>query len=255
MKVCGLISGGKDSIYNLMLAKEHGHEIVCLANLFPPPNGPQELDSYMYQCVGSEAVHFIGEAMNGMPLFRKQITGKPINTEMEYKNDNDEDEVEDLYLLMQIVLKNHPDVQAVSVGAIESEYQKKRVEHVCQRLGLKMLAYMWKKDQKKLLDDMIRDGVNAIIIKVAAAGLTTKFLGQSIKEARDSLHEVEKKFHINVCGEGGEYETFVVDCPLFTQRINITLSEAVLHTPPDDTVSILLLQELECGPKYAEANV
>lgn len=48
----GLISGGKDSCYNLMCCKKEGHEIVCLANLFPYESG--EIDSYMYQSVGTE---------------------------------------------------------------------------------------------------------------------------------------------------------------------------------------------------------
>ena len=28
-----------------------------------------------------------------------------------------------------------------------------------------------------------------------------------------------EKFGVNVCGEGGEYETFTLDCPLFKKRI------------------------------------
>lgn len=47
MKVVGLISGGKDSVFNLVECVAHGHEIVCLANLHGPDQGA-ELDSYMY---------------------------------------------------------------------------------------------------------------------------------------------------------------------------------------------------------------
>lgn len=56
MKVVALISGGKDSCYNLMCCQQHGHEIVALANLFPPAEGARELDSYMYQSVGAEGI-------------------------------------------------------------------------------------------------------------------------------------------------------------------------------------------------------
>lgn len=59
MKVVALISGGKDSCYNLIKCKEASHEIICLANLYPPPQGPSELDSYMYQSVGSEGIEVI----------------------------------------------------------------------------------------------------------------------------------------------------------------------------------------------------
>lgn len=72
----------------------------------------------------------------------------------------------------------------VSVGAIFSNYQKERVENVCARIGLKPLCYLWERDQQELYDDMIQDGIEAIIIKVAAAGLTTKHLGMTLKEVR-----------------------------------------------------------------------
>lgn len=70
----------------------------------------------------------------------------------------------------------------MSVGAIFSTYQKDRVENVCRRLGLKPLCYLWARDQQELYDDMVQDGIEAIIIKVAAAGLTTKHLGMTLKE-------------------------------------------------------------------------
>uniref|UniRef100_A0A1I7XPP1 Diphthamide synthetase n=1 Tax=Heterorhabditis bacteriophora TaxID=37862 RepID=A0A1I7XPP1_HETBA len=55
MDVVGLISGGKDSCYNMMCAVKQGHRIVALANLHPP-EGNGELDSFMYQSVGSDGV-------------------------------------------------------------------------------------------------------------------------------------------------------------------------------------------------------
>ena len=55
MKVVALISGGKDSCFNMLRCMEEGHDVVCLANLHPP-EGTSELDSYMYQSVGSEGV-------------------------------------------------------------------------------------------------------------------------------------------------------------------------------------------------------
>ncbi|CAN7994878.1 unnamed protein product, partial [Ixodes hexagonus] len=40
----------------------------------------------------------------------------------------------------------------------------------------------------------------------------------------------EKKYGLNVCGEGGEYETVTLDCPLFRRRIVIDESEIVIHS-------------------------
>eukprot|EP01024_Parvocaulis_polyphysoides_P037319 TRINITY_DN33240_c1_g1_i2.p3 TRINITY_DN33240_c1_g1~~TRINITY_DN33240_c1_g1_i2.p3 ORF type:complete len:126 (-),score=32.15 TRINITY_DN33240_c1_g1_i2:18-395(-) len=59
-------------------------------------------------------------------------------------------------------------------------------------------------------------GVGAVLVKVAALGLDPKnCLGKQISEVEDQLLELRKKFGINVCGEGGEYETVTLDCPLF----------------------------------------
>lgn len=68
----------------------------------------------------------------------------------------------------------------MSVGAILSNYQRVRVEHVCARLGLQSLSYLWQYDQSQLLDDMADAGMECIIIKVAGAGLGLRHLGQNV---------------------------------------------------------------------------
>ena len=101
MKIVGLISGGKDSIFNLIKCVEAGHEIVALANLFPEET--DELDSYMYQSVGHEIIELIGEAMQ-KPLYRRPIKGKAKIVDLEYgQNIDQEDEVEDLFELLKTV--------------------------------------------------------------------------------------------------------------------------------------------------------
>lgn len=72
----------------------------------------------------------------------------------------------------------------MSAGAINSTYQKDRVEDVCRRLDLTPLCYMWEVDQASLLDQMIAAGVHAIIIKVAALGLNERHLGMELSEVR-----------------------------------------------------------------------
>ena len=61
MKFVALLSGGKDSVYNLMECIAMGHELVCVGNLHPPKteDGRGELDSFMYQSIGVEIVPLI----------------------------------------------------------------------------------------------------------------------------------------------------------------------------------------------------
>ncbi|TWW71949.1 Diphthine--ammonia ligase [Takifugu flavidus] len=122
-------------------------------------------------------------------------------------------------------------VEAVSVGAILSDYQRVRVENVCLRLGLRPLAYLWRRDQESLLAEMISSNLHAVLIKVAAFGLDPgKHLGKPLAEMEPYLKQLSQKYGVHVCGEGGEYETFTLDCPLFKKKIVIDAAETVIHS-------------------------
>jgi diphthine-ammonia ligase len=130
MKVVGLISGGKDSIFNLYQCLLHGHEIVALANIYPEAEAEKdERDSFMYQTVGYTVIPLIAQCLE-LPLYRKALKGTSLNQNLQYAPSQSSDEVEDLLALLQEVKSKHPDVQAVSSGAILSTYQRTRVENV-----------------------------------------------------------------------------------------------------------------------------
>ena len=80
------------------------------------------------------------------------------------------------------VKEAHPEVQAVASGAIFSNYQRLRVENVCQRLGLLSLSYLWLQPQDTLLQEMIDSEMNAIIVKTCSMGLKQSHLGKTIAE-------------------------------------------------------------------------
>lgn len=126
MRVVALISGGKDSCFNMVQCVAAGHEIVALANL--RPSEVDELDSYMYQTVGHDAIDLYSEAL-GLPLYREYIRGQSIQQGFDYEPINNEDEVEDLYRLLTLVKQNEC-IEGVAVGAILSNYQRIRVENV-----------------------------------------------------------------------------------------------------------------------------
>jgi len=129
----------------------------------------------MYQTVGHDAVHLQVECID-IPLYREYITGESIDQALNYTFTAN-DETEDLFRLLTRVKLAHPDIQGVSVGAILSNYQRARVENVCGRLGLTCLAYLWQRDQKELLSEMIESGLTAVVIKVAAIGTFRVFKG------------------------------------------------------------------------------
>ncbi|GIX93860.1 diphthine--ammonia ligase [Caerostris extrusa] len=154
------------------------------------------MDSYMYQSVGHNALDFYASAME-LPMFQQIIEGKPVNQNFDY-HPTEGDEVEDLYKLLKRV-KDSIHVEGVSVGAIFSDYQRLRVENVCKRLDLQMLAYLWHRDQAELLQEMIDSKIHAIIIKVAALGLDPKIhLGMTLMEIQPHMHAMNEKLENKV---------------------------------------------------------
>jgi diphthine-ammonia ligase len=82
----------------------------------------------MYQTIGHSSLSLIAGALE-LPLYTRVISGTSVVLESEYSECKG-DETEDLHALIGEVLSEHPDVEAVSVGAIASNYQRVRVENV-----------------------------------------------------------------------------------------------------------------------------
>ncbi|KAI0832334.1 hypothetical protein BC628DRAFT_1406822 [Trametes gibbosa] len=260
MKYVALLSGGKDSCFNILHCARNSHELVAAASL-GPEQGKEELDSYLYQTVGQDAIEFVGQALD-VPLYRRVIFGAAVNQRGEYGGRDPAhnggirgDETEDLYELLFVVKTHHPDVQGVSVGAILSNYQRVRVEHVCRRLGLTPLCYLWQRNQEDLLAEMVEAGMEAVLIKVAGIGLTAKHLGKTLAYLQPTLIKLNRLYGSHVCGEGGEYESLTLDCPLFKSRINLDEVETVIHSDNDfATVAYLRVKKATLQPKTDPAT-
>ena len=80
---------------------------------------------------------------------------------------------------------------------------------------------------------MAEHKINAILVRTCSWKLFKKHLGQSIIDLWEYLQKVEDKYQVSSCGEGGEFETFVVDCPLYKKRIVIEESEVIVEKEYD----------------------
>lgn len=214
-----------------------------------------DLNSFMYQTVGHQVIPLYAEA-TGIPLYRRPIVGGAVQSGRDYSAARDggvgteEDETESMVPLLRSIIARHPEVNALSAGAILSTYQRTRVESVALRLGLTPLAYLWKypihpppspagvKDEAQLLFDMAAAGLDARIIKVASGGLDESFLWENVASAKGvtRLKRAMGRFGSAgtdtgaVLGEGGEFETLVVDGPrrLFKKRIAVDEEDRVV---------------------------
>ncbi len=114
------------------------------------------------------------------------------------------------------------DIDGIVTGAIASSYQKQRVDAICDDLGLTHLSPLWGRSSSELLDEVIEAGMEVVVTAVAAMGLDESWLGRVLdRDAAGELKELGSRYGFDVCGEGGEMETLVVDAPWFGKRLEI----------------------------------
>jgi diphthine-ammonia ligase len=90
-----------------------------------------------------------------------------------------------------------------------------------------MVAPLWHLDPGRLIRDMIRI-MDIRIVHVSAMGLNPQWLGRKLdQQAVESLIDLNRRYGIHICGEGGEYETLVVNAPFFRSRIEILDAETI----------------------------
>lgn len=202
MKVAALCSGGKDSIYAIYKAQEkHNVEVLIAMKSINP-------DSYMFHKPNIDLVKLQSEALE-IPLILKETKGEK------------EKELEDLKEAIKKA-KEEYGIEGIVSGAIASNYQKERIDKICKELNLQSIVPLWHINPKEYMKELLST-FKVIITKVACDGLGKKFLGKKI-----NLEEIEKlseKYRFHIAFEGGEAETFVLDCPIFNKKIVIKNSE------------------------------
>ena len=204
MKLGVLFSGGKDSTLAAYLAKKEGHELICLISLISSNE-----HSYMFHTPNISKVKEQAEVMN-IPLITQKTEGKK------------EFELSDLEEAIQKA-KDKFQIEGIVTGAIESVYQCSRIEKICERLELKCVNPLWKKNQFTILQNLIDYKFKVIITGVFAEPFNSDWLGRPLdKDFIEEMKEIHEVYKINPAGEGGELETFVLDCPLFSDALEIT---------------------------------
>lgn len=203
MRLAALFSGGKDSVLSARLAEKMGHEVPCLVTM-----RSENPDSYMFHTVNIDATKLLAEAW-GKRWVEARTAGEK------------EREIEDLKSVLAGL-----DMDGVVSGAIASNYQRDRVDRVCRDLGLTHVSPLWGRDRAELLMQVIDEGMEVIITAVAAHGLDESWLGKALNlETVSQLLRLRKDYGVDPCGEGGEYESLVVDAPWFRKTVVVSKVE------------------------------
>ncbi|MBS3815361.1 MAG: TIGR00289 family protein [Hadesarchaea archaeon] len=200
MRLAALCSGGKDSAYALWLALEEGHDIDFIVSMIP-----ERSDSWMFHRPNVHLMDLFAECSK-IPLIKGETSGVK------------EKELDDLKLVL-----SNLEVDGIVNGAVASNYQKNRIDGICEELGLSSVSPLWNKDPLNLLRGIIKEDFEVIITSVSAMGLGKNWLGRKLnEESLQDLKDLRNEYGINISGEGGEYETLVLNTPFFeNKRISI----------------------------------
>jgi ABC transporter with metal-binding/Fe-S-binding domain ATP-binding protein len=196
MKAISLLSGGKDSFMSLLIALSVGIEIERTITV------KAEQDSYMFHYPNAELGSKLSEMMNieNSLIQESEFT----STLASYRG----------YVLV--------------AGAVESEFQKTKLEEICYDLGLRTFFPLWRRNQEQIIRDFIASGSKGIFVSVAAEGLGEDLLGRGIDEGvLNFLKTMNSRYGISIVGEGGEYETLVTCSPFAIHCIEILESEII----------------------------
>jgi arCOG00187 universal archaeal metal-binding-domain/4Fe-4S-binding-domain containing ABC transporter, ATP-binding protein len=208
MKLASLFSGGKDSTYAIHVAKKQGHEVKCLLSIFPK----------------SDESHLLHHPNMKWTKLQSQSMNIPQLTITSNSNETD-DELSLIENLLQDA-KDQFQIEGLVHGGIKSKFQKEKFENVCLKLHLTVIAPLWDIDPEDYMNELIDSKFNFIMTTVSSDGLDDSWLGKTISKSDIlSLKHLSEKFGFNLNFEGGEAETFVINCPLFTNSIKINQSQ------------------------------
>jgi diphthine-ammonia ligase len=212
-KLAALVSGGKDSIFALEVMKRQNYAISCMITL-----KSKNPSSYMFHTPNIDLVGLQAKAMN-LPLIEQETLGEK------------EKELEDLTKAL-LAAKEKYGIEGVITGALYSNYQRERIEKVCDKLGLKIFSPLWHINQETEMRQILNEGFEVWMSSVAAEGLDKTWLGRPLAHKDvDALVKLHDKIGLHVAGEGGEFESLILDGPGFEKRITIKKFKIVEETP------------------------
>jgi TIGR00289 family protein/arCOG00187 universal archaeal metal-binding-domain/4Fe-4S-binding-domain containing ABC transporter, ATP-binding protein len=197
MKIAALFSGGKDSSYAMFVARQYAWDVTHLVTVFS-----ESPESYMYHVPAIELTRLAAQAID-VPLVEVATPPEP---------------EKELIPLRDALARL--DVDGIVSGALASEYQRRRLDQICDDIGIKSFAPLWHKNPRELLGEMVEEGFEIMIVGCSAEGLDERWLGRVLdKKALAELDRLHDRYGIHVAGEGGEYESMVLYGPHMKKRI------------------------------------
>jgi len=210
MNLGSLFSGGKDSTYAIYLAQKQGHKVTCLLSIFTKSEE-------------SHLLHYPNLKWTKLQSESMKIPQLTIHSES--------DETDDELFALENLLQNAKEqfhIEGIVHGGIKSQFQKEKFETLCSKLNLIAVTPLWHTEPEQYMNDLLDTNFVFIMITVSSDGLDDTWLGKQISKSDiDTLKHLSEKFGFNLNFEGGEAETFVINCPLFSNSIKINQAKKI----------------------------
>ncbi len=199
-------SGGKESALSYYrLKKEKKIEVSCLLNMSNKDGKHSRTHG-----VSSALLQAQAKAV-GIPLIQRKATWKTY--EEEFKK-----------AVLDLKRKG---IRVGIFGDIDLQEHRDWVERVCRDAGITPILPLWKGEREKLLGEFIQAGFKTIIVATNVDFLNKEWLGREMN--RELIEELRVLGGIDLCGERGEYHTFVYDGPIFKKFVDFTIEKKILR--------------------------
>jgi len=204
-KIISSWSGGKDSCLACYKAIQAGYEIKYLLNFISV-----EYNRVCFHGIVADLLRQQAELI-GIPVSQKKVSADLSAYEHEFKE--------------AVSGLKREGLADMVFGDVYLDEHKEWVERVCKDIGIHPIEPLWGIPAEKVVEEFIDAGFEAVVVSCNAAALGKEFIGKTLD--RELLGKL-KQMRVCPCGENGEFHTFVINGPIFKERIEITKSEVVL---------------------------
>lgn len=204
-------SGGKDSALALQALRANGYEVISLLTTVA-----SDYDRISHHGVRASLLEEQARAAD-IPLHRVDL---PTNKDHACTNEQYEK-------VMREALERYLDigVRTVAFGDIYLKDLRAYRESRLAQVGMMGLFPLWGQSTEALVRRFIDGGFKAYLSCVSLESLDRSFAGRSL----DAAFVEDLPDGLDVCGEKGEYHSFVYDGPVFKQPLRIRVGERVVR--------------------------
>ena len=198
-------SGGKDSCYAMMQAVGEGFVPKVVLNMMNE-NGKISRS-------------------HGLPLSLLKQQAQKMNLPLEAIPATWNDYEAKFVAVLQR-LKASYDLDSAVFGDIDLQAHKDWEDKVCQAASLEAILPLWQQDRIVLVNEMLENGIVTMIVSCNPM-MGEDYLGKIL--TKELAQELEEK-GIDPCGENGEFHTLVLNCPLFSEAIELPNFTKTTHS-------------------------